>query len=516
VKPLSRVDDPTRSQTFPELVRAAAAAYGEDTAITFSGETLAEETISFRGLEQQSAGLARGLIARGVGKGTRIGFIHCNGPMFAVLFAAIARIGAVAVPISTLIRSNELVRVLRQSDVAGLIVQRSMLGKDLVERLCEALPELTHGSSELRLKQAPFLRWIVSSGNVLPAAFHPMEWLADAAETVSEELLREVESEIYTTDQLLEVYTSGSMALPKGVRHNHGPVLARTHFIRSKVTTIQRGVQLPASLPMFWVGGMLMNLFANWEAGAVTVCTERNLSNSRMAMGSVLADDDLASMPEMPTIWALGMTETMGPYSFADVLRVPGFPLCPPLDHIAEGFEVRVVDDYGKPVAEGEKGEIQVRGYALTPGLHKVERSEYFTADGFYRTGDMAVVDKRRILFVGRDGDMVKTANSNVSPAEVELELQQLDGVHSAYVVGIPDPERGQLLVAAVVPRDGVSLDIEVIRQSLTQRLSSYKVPREFVIFSRDEVPMLHSNKVARREIAVMIAGRVAQQHLRV
>jgi acyl-coenzyme A synthetase/AMP-(fatty) acid ligase len=504
-------DNPALCQTFPEFVRAAALAYGDDLAITFQGETLPDDAISFRELERQSAELARGLIARGVGKGTRIGFIHCNGPMFAVLFAGIARAGAVAIPLSTLIKSNELVRVLRQSDVAGLIVQRSMLGKDYVEPLCEALPALATCAPELRLPQTPFLRWVVSSGEGLPNAFRNWDWLTAEAGTVSEALLREVESEIHSTDQLLEIYTSGSMALPKGVKHNHGPTLRRTHYILGKVTTIQRALVLPVGLPMFWIGGLVMFLFPNWEVGATTACSERPMSNSRMAMGSVLADDDLASMPVMPTLWALGMTETLGPYSYADVLRVPGYPLCPPLDHIADGFEVRVVDENNNPVADGERGEIQVRGYALTPGLHKLERDNYFTPDGFYRSGDMGVRDGARILFVGRDGDMIKTANSNVSPAEVESEMQQLEGVHSAYVVGIPDAERGQLLVAAVVPRDGASLDAEEIRKLLQQRLSSFKVPREYVVLGRDEVPVLHSNKVARREIEKLVARKLGR-----
>ena len=504
-------DNPALAQTFPDFIRAAAAAYGEEPALVFRGETIADDAISFRELEQKSAELARGLIARGVGKGTRVGFIYCNGPMFAVLFAAIARAGAIAIPISTLIKSNELVRVVRQSDVAGLIVQRSMLGKDFVERLCDALPELQESPPGLRLPQVPFLRWIVSSGDGLPAALHDLDWLTAESGTVSAELLLQIESEIHPGDQILEIYTSGSMALPKGVKHNHGPLLFRTHYIRKRVTTIQRGLQMPSSLPMFWIGGLLMHLLANWEAGATTVCTERTLSDSRMAMGSVLADDDLSSMPPMPTILALGMTETIGPYAYADCLRVPGYPLCPPLDHIADGVEVRVVDAQGNPVGNGEKGEIQVRGYALTPGLHKVERSAYFEPDGFYRTGDMGVVDGGRILFVGREGDMIKTANSNVSPAEVEQEMQLLAGIHSAYVVGIPDAERGQLLVAAVVPRDGATLDTAGIRATLNERLSSYKVPREYVVLSRDEVPVLHSNKVARREVEKLIAKKLGR-----
>src|ERR1700754_1300903 len=134
--------DPLMADTFPKLIRAAGACYGADVAIRLEGDTVANKPITFADLDTRSAELARGLIAIGVGKGTRLGFIYGNGPGFAVMLAAIARIGAIAIPISTLIKSNELVRVLRQSDVAGLFVQRSLLGHDYVERLCEALPDL--------------------------------------------------------------------------------------------------------------------------------------------------------------------------------------------------------------------------------------------------------------------------------------------------------------------------------------------------------------------------------------
>jgi len=115
------------------------------------------------------------------------------------------------------------------------------------------------------------------------------------------------------------------------------------------------------------------------------------------------------------------------------------------------------------------------------------------------------------VLFVGRNGDMIKTAGSNVSPAEVEMEMQQLEGIHSAYVVGLPDKERGQLLAAAVVPRDGVQLDFVEVEGQLRKRLSSYKVPRFYMQIAREQVPMLPSNKVARREIAAMLERELAK-----
>lgn len=503
--------DPKSATTFPQFVRAIAAAYGDTLAVTLNGDAIPGESLTFAELDRKSAALGRGLIARGVGKGTRVGFIYGNGPSFALMLAAISRVGGIAIPISTLLKSNELVRVLRQSDVAGLIIQRTLLGNDYVDRLCDALPELRDAKSpELRLTKAPYLRWVVSTGDALPPSVHDMSFLTEAASSVSEDLLSEVESEIHSTDQMIEIYTSGSMALPKGVKHNHGPVLYRAHYIRM-MNRIEGGREAPCFLPMFWVGGLMMSLMPNLEIGATTVCTEGTSVNSRMAMGSVLAEEDMATMSRMATNWGLGMTETLGPYSYGDVLRAPGYPLCSPLDHIADRFELRLAEG-STEVAKGEIGEVQVRGYALTPGLHKVERSEYFEADGFYHTGDMAFAEGTRINFIGRDGDMIKTASSNVSPAEVEMEMQQLEGVHSAYVVGLPDKERGQLVVAAVVPRDGVELDFDEIQAKLRQRLSSYKVPRAYVAITREEVPMLHSNKVGRRLIERMLTEKLGRE----
>ncbi len=501
---------PGAARTFPELIRSAAAAYGDAVAITLETET-GSESASFTDLDRQSAEIARGLLARGVGKGARVGFIFGNGPGFAMVLAAIARIGAVAVPISTMIRANELVRVLRQSDVQGLIVQRTMLGKDLVTRLIEALPELAAQTcGALRLPRVPYLRWIISSGADLPAAVASTAWLTDV--DVGEEVLREVESEVHPTDQMIEIYTSGSMALPKGVRHLHGAVLARSHWL-AQMLGVKQGEERPAQLPMFWVGGLMLSLLPDWEQGAVTVCSERTLSNSRFAMGSVLAEEDLERIKGPQPWWGLGMSETLGPYGWGDEFRVPGRPVCAPMDHFAPGYEVRIADEDGRPVGNGEVGEMQVRGPAVAPALHKIDRVEHYTPDGYLRTGDLCLVedraDGRRIHFVGRGGDMIKVSGSNVSPAEVEMELQALDGVHSAYVVGLPDRERGALLVAALVARDGIVLDLPAIEARMKAGLSSYKVPRAWVELARDEVPLLHSNKVARREIARIVSERL-------
>ena len=95
--------------------------------------------------------------------------------------------------------------------------------------------------------------------------------------TVSEELLSEMESEIHPGDQMIrDLYTSGSMALPKGVKHNHGPALFRTHYLRSMLKP-ERRQQIVVALPMFLgaSSGLMMYLLPNWEAGATSICTEK-------------------------------------------------------------------------------------------------------------------------------------------------------------------------------------------------------------------------------------------------
>jgi acyl-CoA synthetase (AMP-forming)/AMP-acid ligase II len=104
---------------------------------------------------------------------------------------------------------------------------------------------------------------------------------------------------------------------------------------------------------------------------------------------------------------------------------------------------------------------------------------------------------------------MIKTKGSNVSPAEVELELQALPEVDTAYVFGLPDPALGERVVAAVVARPGMVLDFADLQAQLKARLSGFKVPRQFVEIALDDIPMLPSNKVARRALQALVAERL-------
>jgi acyl-CoA synthetase (AMP-forming)/AMP-acid ligase II len=130
-------------------------------------------------------------------------------------------------------------------------------------------------------------------------------------------------------------------------------------------------------------------------------------------------------------------------------------------------------------------------------GYYGVEREATFTPDGWFRTGDLCQVDEDGFFyFSARLGDMIKTAGANVSPREVEAAILDATGL-MAHVLGLPDPERGQIVAAALRVPSGVQApDVDALRTSLRATLSAYKVPALIVPMGDDQVPMMSSGKL--------------------
>jgi acyl-coenzyme A synthetase/AMP-(fatty) acid ligase len=145
-------------------------------------------------------------------------------------------------------------------------------------------------------------------------------------------------------------------------------------------------------------------------------------------------------------------------------------------------------------------------------GFYKVDRRKLFTPDGFYPTRDLVRIDADGHLYpAGRRDDMIKTRAANVSRLEVEAALAALPEVALSVVAGLPDPEFGQLVAAAVVPARGCSPTEESLRAALRATLSSFKVPRRIVFISDQEIPRTATGKVRLSETAGMIAKRLGR-----
>jgi acyl-coenzyme A synthetase/AMP-(fatty) acid ligase len=220
------------------------------------------------------------------------------------------------------------------------------------------------------------------------------------------------------------------------------------------------------------------------------------------------AEADAVSPARLPNLF--GMTETLGthcalPHGTVLAERDEG-AAGPPVP----GIEVRLTGlDDGGPVAVGDDGLLWVRGDNVMLGLHRRPRSEVFDTDGWYATGDVCQIDARGwVRFRSRSGDVVKISGANVAPLEVERVLAGHPAVRDVAVVGTLVGST-PTLVAAVVPHDGVDLDVDDIRRHARRELSSYKVPRHVLAVAPDELPRTASGKVRKDELRRLVDARL-------
>ena len=501
-----------------------------------------ERRLTYAQAEDASARLATGLLARGVGKGARVGLLAPNGIEWVVGWLAATRIGAIAVPVNTFYQARELAWTLRHADVQLLLCVDRFLSHDYPARLAEAAPGLAEAAPPYRVPALPYLREVVVWGDGAPAWTTPAAALVGGAPDRA--FLAAVEEEVTPADPMLILYSSGSTSDPKGAVHTQGAVIRHAHTLFA-LRDLEPEDRVWSPMPFFWVGGLVFALLGNLHAGACTLCEEvfepektlRFLERERASVamgwphfGKALAEHpsraerDLSSLragnvpdilpeevcPRDPTHRpnALGMTETCGPHTWG------GSGVLPPDERGSFGVAVpgalhKVVDpETGATLAPGAFGEICVRGGSLMQGLYKRERGEVFDADGFYRTGDGGHFDARgRLWFQGRLGDLIKTGGANVTPSEVEAVLVGFPEVKEAYVVGLPDPERGEIVAAAVVPEAGAEVRAGDLRARVKAQLSAYKVPRLVHVATPGTLPFTDSGKIDRKRLRALLAA---------
>lgn len=533
--------------TIPHQFAAVVARRGDHDAIASLGET-----VSYVELDRRSGVLARALLAVGAGKGARIALLAPDGVFFVTALLAALRIGALITVVSTLCTPKELAHILRNSDTQIFLSVRHFLGHDYADKLQAAFPGIESATCcALRLQDAPYLRsvWIDDAQGLSWASSHEdLLRRADGTDAPDAELLRAVEAQVAPSDDAIVVYTSGSTAQPKAVVHSqwnvsrHPPVLASLFLIRPDDR------MLPM-LPAFWLGGMAM-LFEVLSQGATLVYPAspdhedvlaaikslqvnrlngwgdgltrlRELANERgidvdaiVGLGPFRDKRGTLIPPHLQSAM-LGMTETFAPHSAEPLnYRMPeDKPWC--CGRPVNGYERRVVNpDTGCEVSAGEVGELQLRGGALMSGFYKKLRSEVFTPDGFYPTGDLVSIDADdHLYFVARRSDMIKTRAANVSRLEVEAALNELSEVKLSAVAGLSDPEFGQVVAAAVVAADGANPTSAGLRTQLREVISSYKIPRRIVFVREDDIPRTATGKLKLNELAHLISSAATKEN---
>ena len=160
---------------------------------------------------------------------------------------------------------------------------------------------------------------------------------------------------------------------------------------------------------------------------------------------------------------------------------------------------LRIQDDAGSPLRTGCIGGIQVKGPNIFKGYWRMpEKSiEEFTADGYFKTGDVGKIDNRGyVTIVGRSKDLIISGGYNVYPAEIELCINEMAGVAESAVIGIPHPDFGEVGIALVVPKSGAHLDSEKILSVLKVGLANFKIPKKCLVI--DHLPRNVMGKVQK------------------
>ncbi|MFN8019348.1 MAG: class I adenylate-forming enzyme family protein [Acidimicrobiales bacterium] len=533
---------PPFTPTSGTLVRECAARWGDKDFVV-----LGDQRLSYAEADARSAQLAKGLLASGLGKGSRIGLLAPNSPEWVVAWLAATRMGAVVAMLNTYNKAPELRRVVRHADLHTLLTVGELLGVDELDRLEDAIPGVAGQDNErIFVPSHPYFRAAWTWG------VEPRSWCGDVAalaargDAVADELLEEVEAEVHPADPMAIVYSSGSTADPKGAIHVHGAVVRHAHNLW-QMRDIRSDDRLYTPMPLFWVGGFSFTLVAAMHAGAALVFEERfepgatldlierervtqvlgwphmakalvdhptfasrDLSSIRAGNVTALLPQDQQVDADVPKANSLGMTETLGPHTF-----YPKVPLTPETEGSfgvsVPGVEHKVVDPVTlEDLPVGQTGELWLRGYSLMVGLNKRERDEVFTPDGWYRTGDAGRFDEEgHFYFTGRMGDLIKSAGMNITPREVEIALEELPEVTLAFVTGVDAGDRGQDVVAAVALAPGAELSEDDARVRVKEQIASYMVPRHVAVFaSQTDLPWLDSGKVDRRRLAAILEER--------
>ena len=501
----------------------------------------AEQTLSYAETSERSVALARGLIASGLGHGSRVGLLHPNGPEFAVAALATARIGAITVPLSTFSTASEVRTLLRNANVEMVLAAAGYRRHDYLEILSEAVPDLDlRATAPVFSPSVPTLRRVAYDS---PTSAIDQTWtvqsVLDAGQRTSVEVLWATQERVTPSDRLVIVHTSGSTAEPKGVIHTHGSLISHVNVLNG-VRRYHEDEILFCNSPFFWIGGYAYALLGSLAAGGTLVCSNapeasdvldviertrptmvngfaqsvahlpadpsfarRDLSSIRRGnLYPIMTDDVRPANPELVHNM-LGMTETGSVCLASDDESAQPEHHRGSFGRPVSDIEAKIIDpESGAESGIGEVGELCLRGPALMEGYCGRERHETFDRDGWYHSGDLFLVDAEGFYyFKGRHGEMIKTSGANVSPREVEAAISDETGF-VAHVFGLDDPARGQLVTAVIrVPAKATSPDIEQVASNLRTRLSAYKVPKRILVIDEKDVPMMSSGKLDLRTL---------------
>jgi long-chain acyl-CoA synthetase len=494
------------------LVTDSATRHPDHTAIK-----LDELEISYRQLDEWSARAAALVREKGVGRGDRVGIMLPNVPQFAVAYYGVLRAGGTVVPMNPLLKEREVRFYLTDPEAKLMFAWHDFAGP---------AREGAEGTSAEAIV-------------VEPGAF--------------EERLSGVEPDFEVverdpSDTAVILYTSGTTGTPKGAELTHENLIRNAEITRGIMDATDRDVLLGA-LPLFHAFGQtcslnmamanaaVLSMIPRFDPGQALEIIERDkvtvfqgvptmftamlhhpererydVSSLRVCVsgGAAMPVEVMRGFEEAfdcKVLEGYGLSETSPVASFnhPDRERKPGT-----IGQPVEGVEMKVVDEDGQEVAEGEIGEIVIRGHNVMKGYwRKPDATEEAIRDGWFHSGDMGRIDEDGYFaIVDRKKELIIRGGYNVYPREIEELLYEHPAVEEAAVVGVPDEKLGEEVGAAVVLKRGQDIGEGELRGYLKEQLAAYKYPRK--LWFLDELPKGPTGKILKREIEAPEAARTS------
>jgi long-chain acyl-CoA synthetase len=471
------------------------------------------KSYTFQEMDALSDRLAGGLSSLGMRQGDVISIGLPNGPEIIITLLAAAKLGAVVVPLNTMLKEKELGYVFQDCPIKVAVTFRSHA--EIISRLNR------QGIDAPRLV-------VVGEGEA-------PDWFSYDALT-RQDSLRFAHAPMKDDDVFLIVYTSGTTGEPKGVMLTHGNVLS----VARAVASFQRQSEKDSWVcffPLTHITGIVNFIIGGFSTGSTMILQERFEVNDYLEsfvlhrcsiMGAVnavfqtilaspkLDDSDLrslrlitsggASLPvelyrrlkerfRVPILEMYGMTENAATLTSnpLETQKEGSVGLSLP------GMEVRVEDEEGRDLPVGEVGEILARGPGIMKGYYnKPDLTAKALRAGWYHTGDLGRMDEDGFLYiVDRKDDMINAGAFKIYPREIEEVLYTHPAVQDCAVKGVPDERLGQVPVAFVVVKEGQAVIREELEALCRDRIANYKVPRRFHFTS--ELPRAAQGKVMKR-----------------
>jgi long-chain acyl-CoA synthetase len=467
---------------------------------------------TYREFESALNRTARLLAGKGVGKGDVVSLLLPNSVEYVIAYFACWQIGALAGPINSLLKAQEIEYVISNSEARALLVNSEYL--PIIEAIRDRLPLIITFDNEAQATSS-----VSETGAPLP--------------------------EISSEDEAIIIYTSGTTGKPKGCLLTHGNVIANARQISSWLG-FSEADRLLTMMPLFHMNAVSVTTMSALYAGGSTVVSQK-FSASRF--WQIISDYQITSFGSVATMLSMllttypdgvpvGLNTRQLRFAMcgsapvpAEVLRrfeetfnclvIEGYGLSEstcrstfnPPDRrrrpgscgIPIGNEMRVVDEEDREVADGELGEIVLRGENILKGYYKndVANASAFR-NGWFHTGDIGYRDAEGFYYiVDRKSDMIIRGGENIYPREIDEVLYQHPDVAAAAVVGVPDELYGEEVAAVVVLKDGAKTSEQEVIDYCKARLADFKCPK--TVRFLDDIPKGPTGKLLKRELAKML-----------